>query len=78
MDEYIDKFIDIVMPNKLTIEDLEINEEGLEAYEDEYEEIHTWGHIHHIDGNRHNNELNNLILLCDKCHAKKRKKINES
>ncbi|MBD3339547.1 MAG: hypothetical protein GF353_10585 [Candidatus Lokiarchaeota archaeon] len=28
--------------------------------------------MHHKDGNRHNNELNNLILLCNSCHAKKK------
>lgn len=24
--------------------------------------------VHHVDGNRRNNELNNLIWLCKKCH----------
>ncbi len=24
--------------------------------------------VHHIDGNRENNDLNNLITLCRKCH----------
>lgn len=26
------------------------------------------GHIHHIDGNKQNSNVNNLILLCDGCH----------
>lgn len=25
--------------------------------------------VHHIDGNRENNELSNLIILCPNCHA---------
>lgn len=25
-------------------------------------------HIHHIDGNRKNNRLNNLVALCSHCH----------
>jgi len=25
--------------------------------------------IHHIDGNPRNNEINNLVLLCPKCHS---------
>lgn len=25
--------------------------------------------IHHIDGNHHNNELSNLMLLCPNCHS---------
>ena len=25
--------------------------------------------VHHIDGNKNNNELNNLQLLCPNCHA---------
>lgn len=28
------------------------------------------GHIHHIDGNKMNNDINNLILLCKSCHSK--------
>jgi len=26
-------------------------------------------HVHHIDGNRKNNNIENLILLCPNCHA---------
>ena len=25
--------------------------------------------IHHLDGNPNNNEIENLILLCDECHS---------
>lgn len=25
--------------------------------------------LHHIDGNRQNNKLNNLIMLCPNCHS---------
>ena len=25
--------------------------------------------IHHIDGDRHNNTINNLTYLCPNCHA---------
>lgn len=28
------------------------------------------GHVHHIDENTGNNDLNNLILLCVPCHRK--------
>lgn len=28
------------------------------------------GHVHHIDGYKENNELDNLILLCIHCHGK--------
>jgi 5-methylcytosine-specific restriction endonuclease McrA len=26
--------------------------------------------IHHIDGDRNNNKLNNLVVLCRRCHPK--------
>lgn len=29
-----------------------------------------WLYVHHIDYNKHNNQENNLITLCDKCHGK--------
>lgn len=27
-------------------------------------------HVHHIDGNRQHNDMDNLILLCPDCHSK--------
>lgn len=33
-----------------------------------YEEFECSVHIHHIDGNRNNNSLNNLMMLCGNCH----------
>lgn len=33
---------------------------------------------HHIDGNRHNNELENLIILCPSCHKKEDYKIGRN
>lgn len=28
------------------------------------------GHVHHIDGNKANNDIENLVLLCSSCHEK--------
>lgn len=36
---------------------------------------HTYLEIHHIDENRENNALNNLILLCDKHHKMAHAKV---
>lgn len=66
--EGLDNFIDIAMPNTLKIEDLDIDW-GDPMFQ-EYEEIEKFGHIHHIDGDRTNNNLENLILLCYSCHRK--------
>lgn len=33
-------------------------------------------HIHHIDGNKFNNNINNLITLCNKCHYKTYKNLD--
>jgi hypothetical protein len=32
---------------------------------------------HHVDGNRENNSLNNLVLLCGPCHAKRHRNGEE-
>jgi hypothetical protein len=66
--EGIDNFIDIVLPNNLKIEDLDIDRE--DPMLQEYEVIERFGHIHHIDGDTTNNNLENLILLCPSCHKK--------
>jgi len=31
--------------------------------------------LHHIDGNRTNNDIKNLIAVCYKCHAEKHKQM---
>jgi predicted restriction endonuclease len=31
-------------------------------------------HIHHIDSNKKNNNIDNLISLCNRCHGKKKRK----
>lgn len=35
-------------------------------------------HVHHRNGNKHDNDTNNLILLCSKCHGKVHAKSKES
>ena len=32
--------------------------------------------IHHIDKNRNNNQLSNLVLLCRSCHSKEHRGVN--
>lgn len=34
--------------------------------------------VHHRDGNRNNNNMENLLLLCSGCHSRVHKKTNES
>ena len=64
----LDRFLDIKIPNNLTLEDLPLDKENqmLQPYPD----IKMSGHVHHIDGDRSNNKLENLILLCPSCHKK--------
>jgi len=64
----LDNFLDIILPNNLKIEDLDINKE--DQMFQKYEDIETFGHVHHIDGDRSNNNLENLLLLCPSCHKK--------
>ena len=33
--------------------------------------------VHHIDGNRNNNDKDNLIVMCPNCHAKVTRKIKK-
>lgn len=33
--------------------------------------------IYHLDGNPKNNEINNLVLLCSKCHSKAMELLSE-
>jgi 5-methylcytosine-specific restriction endonuclease McrA len=61
----MDELVDITFPNDLEPEDLQI-----ERGELTYEEKSSYANVHHIDGNRSNNNLENLILLCRQCHMK--------
>lgn len=63
-----DKFLDIKIPNNLTLEDLSFDKE--DPMFQKYEDIKRFGHVHHIDGDRSNNKLENLLLLCPSCHKK--------
>jgi hypothetical protein len=58
------------IPNTLTIEDLHDDSEfGLVRRENR-----ELGEVHHKDGNPHNDDPDNLILLCLNCHAKTKRK----
>lgn len=63
---------DSVQTNKLRIKLLK---EGLKEYKCECCQNTTWNdqliplEVHHKDGNKSNNELENLELLCPNCHA---------
>ena len=70
--------IDKILPNNLTLEDLALNEE--DPMFQPYPEIKAFGHVHHVDGDRTNNRLENLLLLCPSCHKRadiERKKKSE-
>jgi len=64
----LDKFLDKILPNNLTLEDLALDEEN--PMFQPYPEIKTFGHVHHVDGDRSNNQLENLLLLCPSCHRR--------
>jgi 5-methylcytosine-specific restriction endonuclease McrA len=70
-----ESLIDKVLPITLTPEDLGITRENSQPYE---EIINTFGHIHHIDGNRDNNNLENLTLICPSCHGKTHFEMSKS
>jgi len=63
-----EELIDIKIPNTLTGFDIPIEEEREEFVSMEKNE--NVGHVHHKDCNRENNSLDNLVLLCRKCHYK--------
>lgn len=64
----LDKFVDKVLPNNLTLEDLALDKE--DPMFQPYPNIKTFGHVHHVDGDRNNNKLENLLLLCPSCHKR--------
>ena len=68
--EYMGK--ETVITSKLR---LKLIEDGLKKKECEICEISTWQgkdlplELHHIDGNRFNNTIDNLQILCPNCHS---------
>ncbi len=40
--------------------------------------LHTWEHVHHIDGNGLNNSISNLIVLTNSEHQKTHKRVIKS
>jgi len=67
--DVLDERIDMTIPNDLKTEDLyrAASDEEFSPYEIKHTED---GKIHHIDQDRHNNDPENLVLLCMKCHRK--------
>jgi hypothetical protein len=63
------------IPNPLKFEDLLIEKEELNPYQ---EKLPLIAHVHHIDTNRENNDMQNLILLCRECHVMVHSKIRNS
>ena len=69
--EYLENSQDI-QTNKVR---KKILEEGFKPHKCECCELETWLgkpiplELHHKDGNRHNNTLENYELLCPNCHA---------
>lgn len=59
-------------------------DEGLKEYQCEYCGLSEWNNLpiplelHHIDGNHHNNELSNLMLVCPNCHYQLTSQMNNS
>ena len=60
-------FFELPLPNNLTPEDLT---GGRREDWRPYKRKLSIGHIHHRDGNKKNNDPDNLILLCRDCHAR--------
>jgi 5-methylcytosine-specific restriction endonuclease McrA len=65
-----EKLIDRYLVNDLTLEDIDDDFEGV--YVNKLPKIAA---IHHIDKNKSNNKLENLILLCKDCYSKVNNKI---
>ena len=63
----MNKLVEKKLKNTLAFEDLPFEKEQLSAHQ---EKLPLIAHVHHIDRNRENNEMQNLILLCRKCHTK--------
>jgi len=75
----LNNFLDIIIPNNLILEDLSFDKE--DPMFQPYPDIKTFGHVHHIDGDRNNNSLENLILICPlhkKADFERRKNIRKS
>ncbi len=68
--EYLNK--EVVVVSKLR---RKLIEDGLKKKECEVCNISTWQgmdlplELHHVDGNRFNNEIDNLQILCPNCHS---------
>lgn len=69
--------VDSTIETNLKPEDFGLDEKN--PYIEE-EEIGGLAEVHHIDKNRENNNLNNLILLCKNCHLERHGKnpVNRS
>ena len=71
LEEYLEKSADI-QTNKIRARLLE---EGYKEHKCECCGLTTWMdkpiplEVHHKDGNRHNNTIENFVLLCPNCHA---------
>ena len=64
----VDSLVDATLPNSLQLDDFPTGEPDPEIFSDDVADI---GHIHHKDADRHNNEPENLVLLCRACHLKR-------
>ena len=69
----MDELVDITLSNDLKPDDLQI-ERGELTYKEKY----SYANIHHMDDNRSNNKLENLILLCRQCHMKTHSELRKN
>ena len=65
-EEDMAELVDTILPINLEIEDIPIEKEDLKPFRQKL----SLAHVHHIDGDRENNDLHNLVLLCRTCHVK--------